>query len=70
MLHSEEKKSETFIQVHEAINDLYSFDEAPGLDRVYHAKVRLLNNALQEIDMGRYQVCPRLLSPKTFQRRP
>jgi len=64
MLHSDEKKSETSVQVHEATNDLYSFDEAPGLDRVYHAKARLLNNALQEIGMGRYQVRPQPYSPQ------
>jgi len=71
MLHSDEKKSETSVQVREATNDLYSFDEAPGLDRVYHAKARLLNNALQEIGMGRYQVRPHPYSPqKLANRRP
>ena len=63
MLHSDEKKSETSVQVHEATSDIYVFDDAPGLDRVYHAKARLLNNALQEIGMGKYQVRTQPYSP-------
>lgn len=26
-------------------------------DPVYHAKARILNHAIQDIGMGRYQVC-------------
>ena len=65
MSHSDEKKSQTSVQVHEALNDIYSIDDAPGLDRVYHAKARLLNQAIQEIGMGKYQVCPEFYPPKT-----
>ncbi len=32
------------------------YDEDSGLDPVYHAKATLLNEAFQEIGMGRYQV--------------
>ena len=64
MSHSDEKKSETSVQAHEATNDIYSIDDTPGLDRVYHAKARLLNSAIQEIGMGKYQVRPRLCSPR------
>ena len=56
MSHSDEKKSETSVRVHETTNDIYSTDDTPGLDRVYHAKARLLNNAIQDIGMGKYQV--------------
>lgn len=35
-------------------NDIYT-DAA--IDPVYQAKARILNDALQEIGMGRYQVC-------------
>jgi len=59
MSHPDEKKSETSVQVHEATNDIYTIDEAPGLDRVYHVKARLLNNAIQDVGMGKYQVRPR-----------
>jgi hypothetical protein len=50
-------------EVHEATSDIYSSDEPPGLDRVYYAKARLLNNAVQEIGMGKYQVRPQLYLP-------
>ena len=56
----DEKKFETSVQVHaSAASHIYS-EEAPGLrvDRVYNAKARLLNNAIQEIGMGKYQVRP------------
>jgi len=66
MSHSDEKKSETSVQVHEATEDIYSSDEIPGLDRVYHAKARLLNNAIQEIGMGKYQVRSQLYLPRIF----
>lgn len=53
----------TSVQAHEVINDItndmYSLDDTPGMDRVYHVKARLLNNAIQEIGMGKYQVRPR-----------
>ena len=54
MSHFDEKKFETSVQIHDATSDIYSED--PGPDRVYHAKARLLNNAVQEIGMGKYQV--------------
>lgn len=41
------------LQVH--IQDIYTED---SLDPVYHAKAKILNNAFQEIGMGKYQVCP------------
>jgi len=66
MSHSNEKKSETSVQVHEATNDIYSIDEAPGLDRVYHAKARLLNTAIQDVGMGKYQVRPELYALTNF----
>ena len=56
MSRSDEKKAEASVQAYEATNDIYSLDDIPGLDRVYHAKARLLNNAIQEIGMGKYQV--------------
>jgi hypothetical protein len=41
----------------DTIRDIYSLDDdSDGIDRVYHVKARLLNNAIQEIGMGRYQV--------------
>ena len=64
MSHLNEKKSQTSVQVHEALNDIYSIDDAPALDRVYHAKARLLNQAIQEIGMGKYQVCPEFYPQK------
>lgn len=35
--------------------DIYG-EEDSGVDPVYQAKARLLNDAFQEIGMGRYQV--------------
>lgn len=35
--------------------DLYEGDDEK--DRVYQAKIRILNHAIQEIGMGKYQVC-------------
>jgi len=35
--------------------DIYSEEGDYGIDRVYHIKARLLNNAFQEIKMGKYQ---------------
>ena len=57
MSQSSEKKPGDFVQVQEVTSDIYSVDGAPGIDRVYLAKARLLNNAIQEIGMGKYQVC-------------
>lgn len=56
MAHSDESS----LKAHED-NDIYS-DESAGLDRVYHVKARLLNTAIQEIGMGKYQVRPPLSS--------
>jgi hypothetical protein len=36
------------------LEDLFEDDDA--VDRVYHAKARVLNQAIQEIGFGRYQV--------------
>ena len=37
------------------------------MDPVYHAKPRVLNRALQEIGMGRYQVQIRTLLPSVLE---
>ena len=60
MSHSDEERSEASVQLREPTRpDIYSSSEgAPGLDRVYHAKATLLNNAVQEIGVGKYQVRP------------
>ena len=62
----DEKKSETSVHVHEAADDIFSTDGTSGLDRVYHAKARLLNTAIQEMGMGKYQVRPQPYSPGDF----
>ena len=54
MPHSDESsaKDETVVTT----RDIYTFDVDDGsLDRVYHIKARLLNNAIQRIGMGKYQ---------------
>ena len=66
MSHFDEKKSKTSVNVHEAADDIFSTDSTSGLDRVYHAKARLLNTAIQETDMGKYQVRPQPYSPRDF----
>lgn len=38
-----------------ALDDIF---EKGSVDPIYHAKARVLNEALQEIGMGTYQVCP------------
>jgi hypothetical protein len=38
-----------------------------SVDPVYHAKARVLNRALQEIRMGRYQVQIRTLLPSVLE---
>lgn len=53
MAHLDEK-------VQDPIHDIYSLDDVAGVDHVYHVKARLLNNAIQEIGMGKYQVRPPL----------
>ena len=35
--------------------DVYDGEES-GVDPIYHAKARILNQAIQEIGMGKYQV--------------
>ena len=52
----DEKKNDADAVVIQAVTqDIY--DES-SLDPVYQAKARLLNDALQEIGMGKYQVSP------------
>ena len=64
MSRPDKNRSGSFVQVPEATSDIYSSSEgAPALDRVYHAKATLLNNAVQEIGVGKYQVRPQLSSP-------
>ena len=63
MSHPDENRSEAFAQVHEVTSDIYSSGEAPALGRVYHEKATLLNNAVQEIGVGKYQVRLQLHSP-------
>lgn len=53
MSRSEDKTSEASVQIQMALNDIY--EGVPGADIVYHTKARLLNNAFQEIGMGKYQ---------------
>lgn len=64
MSQSSEKKQDDSIQVQEGTTDIYSVDDPHGIDRVYLAKARLLNNAIQEIGMGKYQVCSQPRLPK------
>ena len=63
MPNTDENRSETINQVHEATSDIYSSEGAPVLDRVYHTKAMLLNTAVQEIGVGRYQVRFQLCLP-------
>ena len=56
------------------LKDVY-FGEESGVDPVYYAKARILNSAIQEIGMGKYQVCAgdllrevyRILTSRVFQ---
>ncbi|KAI0786187.1 MFS general substrate transporter [Abortiporus biennis] len=55
----DEKSKENDVQVveqskQEKTQDIYNEEDA-GMDPVYHAKATILNDALQEIGMGRYQ---------------
>jgi hypothetical protein len=43
-------------ETHDVFNERES-----GIDPVYQAKARILNDAFQEIGMGKYQVCSRFL---------
>lgn len=38
-----------------AMVDIYADDDEDAIDPVYQAKARLLNEAIQEIGMGKYQ---------------
>ena len=63
MPHSREAGgSEATVPVPGATGDIYSSDEAAGLDPAYRAKATLLNNAIQEMGkpdkLGKYQVRP------------
>jgi hypothetical protein len=42
--------------------DIYA--GSANLDPVYEAKARILNNAVQEIGMGKYQVCTQSHKPR------
>ena len=55
--HSSSKKSSNDAEAHPVKGETYDVfdgDEA-GVDPVYQAKARILNDAFQEIGMGRYQ---------------
>ena len=58
MSHLGEKKSEALVYVNEATDIYYSPEGGHGPDRVYHAKARLLNTAVHEIGVGKYQARP------------
>lgn len=45
--------------------DVYGEDDS-GVDPVYQAKARILNDALQDIGMGRYQVRSELRSSESL----
>lgn len=49
-----DEKGDVFIRGIKEGEDLY---EEGSIDPVYQAKARLLNRAIQEIGMGKYQVC-------------
>jgi len=46
--------------VHGETQDVYDEEES-GVDPIYQAKARILNDAFQEIGMGKYQVCRSVL---------
>lgn len=48
-------------KVQEPLQDIYGLEDDGGIDHVYHVKARLLNDAIQEIRMGKYQVRPLFL---------
>ncbi|KAI0754802.1 sugar transporter [Daedaleopsis nitida] len=51
---SVDKKNDVEAKVHVNTHDVFDEEES-GIDPVYQAKARLLNDAFQEIGMGRYQ---------------
>lgn len=54
---SEKQGSETEKQTHEVHVHTETVFTDDALDPVYQAKARILNDAIQEIGMGRYQWC-------------
>lgn len=46
----------------EILEDIYESDE-PALDPIYRAKARILNDALQDIGMGKYQASFNFITP-------
>lgn len=50
-----DEKGDVLVQDVKKIEDLY---EEGSIDPIYEAKARVLNRAIQEIGMGKYQVCP------------
>lgn len=55
------------VSIQKASNDIY---EDGTIDPVYQAKSRLLNTAIQEIGMGRYQVRRVLVQSESYLRLP
>lgn len=49
-----DEKGDVLVQDARKIEDLY---EEGSIDPIYQAKARVLNRAIQEIGMGKYQVC-------------
>ncbi len=52
---SHKEKDSDVIVIHADTQNVYDDDT---LDPVYAAKAKILNDSLQEIGMGKYQVCP------------
>lgn len=52
---SDSDKNSAQFEIRETTHDMYSLDDASGVDRVYHIKAGLLNNTIQQIGMGKYQ---------------
>ena len=57
----------TNAHVYAETRDVYDEGES-GVDPVYQAKARILNDAFQEIGMGRYQVCTEIHLPSSVTR--
>lgn len=56
MSHSDDKKLPGEVRTYDIYTESVLEDgTASGVDRVYHSKARLLNDAVQEIGMGKYQ---------------
>lgn len=51
------KGTVVLVETYDALDDVDS-----GMDPVYQAKARILNDAFQQIGMGKYQVCPNKFS--------